>query len=412
MRAVHPRAVRGKLLRLIVIGALLSLIVAPIAKAEFPTTADGLRTWAPTFMTWPLKMTEAKALTTARNQDVIVATKATFKPHVAKMKAVNPDLKILVYLNGALVPKEDVNPAWPESWFAHNASGGRVMNTKFGNYLMNVAGAGWIEYVNKTCAEYIAYGNYDGCLLDALGPAPLVKGWLNSMPVNPDTGQLWTKYDYIGANANIVRTTKERVGSKLVIPNGVTWGRDYFSPNVRTDRLVMAGDGGFVELFMRAQNVGVNDFRKEAEWKMDVDMLADAEARGKTIFTTTKVWVNATQTQKDQWHRYALASFLLGSGGASVPQGGSYFTFLYDHDALKTHSWWQHDLGTPLGSYTKTGGIYQRNFTGGHVLVNPTPTTQSSALTTTSSSLVTLTGTPVTGSITMPPFSGQVLLES
>jgi hypothetical protein len=174
----------------------------------------------------------------------------------------------------------------------------------------------------------------------------------------------------------------------------------------------MAGDGGFVELFMRAQGAGISAFRKEAEWKMDVDMLADAEARGKTIFTTTKVWVNGTQAQKDQWHRYALASFLLGSSGASVPEGGSYFTFLYDHDALKTHSWWQNDLGTPIGSYTKTGGLYQRTFTGGHVLVNPTGSTQTSALTATSSSLRTLSGALVTGSITMPPFSGQILLES
>ena len=44
-------------------------------------------------------------------------------------------------------------------------------------------------------------------------------------------------------------------------------------------------------------------------------MLVDAGAHGKVVLAKTKVWISASAAAKERWHRYALATFLLGTDG-------------------------------------------------------------------------------------------------
>lgn len=158
---------------------------------------------------------------------------------------------------------------------------------------------------------------------------------------------------------------KTTLGTRLVVPNGVQWGREYSDPNGPTKQLTWGTDGGMVELFVRPPFVGLDQYRSVTDWKRDVDMLVDAGADGRTLLVVTKAWASGTQAQKDRWHRYALGTFLLGTNGRS------YFLFLYDKNTARASSYWVVDLGSPGGSYAYLQGVYQRTFAKGKVLVNP-----------------------------------------
>ena len=50
-------------------------------------------------------------------------------------------------------------------------------------------------------------------------------------------------------------------------------------------------------------------------------MMIDVQNKGSRVLSMTKLWTNASETQKNAWHKYALATFLMGSNG------NSYFCF-------------------------------------------------------------------------------------
>jgi hypothetical protein len=96
------------------------------------------------------------------------------------------------------------------------------------------------------------------------------------------------------------------------------------------------------------------------------------QATDKRVFVQTKVWTSGTQEQKRDWHRFALASFLLGNGGHA------YFSFSDSRtssgvapDELAART----EIGLPVAPYDRVDGVYRRTYTEGLVLVNPTTAT-------------------------------------
>jgi hypothetical protein len=112
------------------------------------------------------------------------------------------------------------------------------------------------------------------------------------------------------------------------------------------------------------------------------------------------VWTSSTAAQQDSWHRYSLATFLLG-----YQQGLTFYSFRTDHLLSSTSAYENTPIGTPTGSYTKAGGVYQRNFTNGRVLVNPLTSSVTVSL---GASFRNLDGN-VVSSVTLPPHTGQIL---
>ena len=87
------------------------------------------------------------------------------------MKAANPNLTLLVYLNGSYA-QQNQGSAFPDAWYSHTAGGAKITSKGYGNYLMNPASPGWINQVVQTCIAFKADSGYDGCLLDMLGTGP------------------------------------------------------------------------------------------------------------------------------------------------------------------------------------------------------------------------------------------------
>jgi hypothetical protein len=226
---------------------------------------------------------------------------------------------------------------------------------------------------------------------------------VTSMPVNPSTHKVYTRRQWLGATEALARKVESAVAPRPLLANGLVDGSGYANRAGRTERLLDGCTGGMMEAFMRPATSKSSSYKSEAAWKADVDSLADAANRshGAIVFAVTKVWAAATSSQISAWHRYALASFLLG-----YKPGHAYFSFRSTRDLTSPSSWWDVKIGTPVGGYLRKNGLYVRLFTDGQVVVNPTAKPHSVAL---SGRFVDLSGATRSSSLWLAPHTGTIL---
>lgn len=337
---------------------------APVATETHASSAASgkfLKLWSAEWMAGQKSFTTAQAQEYARRMTVIVAMRGKFTKEIAAMKAANPSLKVLVYRNATFGGK-----GYADNLYAKNKSGQRIYARKWPTtFLMNISSPAWASEVGRSCVELIKVSKYDGCFLDVLGSGPLMGNYLSSLPVTG--GKTWTHSQWINWADDITVAAKRATG-KTVMGNGLGNGRRYFSSTMSSKGLVAGNDGMEPELFVREAHSSVGSYYSEGTWKQDVDMMIDVQNKGSRVLSMTKLWTGATEAQKDAWHKYALATFLMGSNG------NSYFSFLRDKNSGASwgaHRYNQIDVGTPLGGYSKIGnGMYARNFSKGKVVVN------------------------------------------
>jgi hypothetical protein len=373
------------------------------ASGGFPASSARIRNWSPEQIGVDHAHTRSEAVATARAFDMVVAVHGAYRGLVDEMRAVNPDLVILVYLNGTFA-QQNQRGAFPRRWYARTRGGEKIRSRGYGNYLMLPSQPGWVDNVRDRCARFRREGPYDGCFVDMLGTAPLERGYLNGRPIDPATGRIWTKPHWLKATSALAARVKSQISPHIVAANGLRNGKAYFSSKAPSERLPRALDGACAESWLRHAWQGVRDWPTVREWKKNVNMLRDAGAQGKSILVLTKLWVRATDAQKNRWHRFTLASFLLGDDGVS------YFSFTASRrrDPTRGHPWWNVELGDPLSPYTANGGVYQREFEHGRVLVNPTNDTASIAL---GGLYVDLSGRSIRR-VTLGPHGAEVLREA
>lgn len=372
------------------------------ADAAAETEAAGgkfLKLWSAEWMAGQRNFSTADAQAYARRMTVIVAMRGKFTKQIAAMKQANPALKVLVYRNATFGGKN-----YPDSLYAKNKNGQRIYARKWPTtFLMNMSSTAWRNEVGRSCVELINVSKYDGCFLDVLGSGPLMGNYLSSMPVTG--GKVWTHSQWINWADDITIAAKRAVGGRTVMGNGLGNGRRYFSGTMSTKGLVPGNDGMEPELFVRQAHSSVRSYYSETNWKQDVDMMIDVQNRGSRVLSMTKLWTSATESQKNEWHKYALATFLMGSNG------NSYFSFLRDKSAGA--SWGAHpynsiDVGTPTGSYQRIGsGLYARNFTKGKVVVNVGKSSSGVRL---ERAARTADGARTSGAYTLPANTAEIFL--
>ena len=315
--------------------------------------------------------TLAQALAVARTSDLVLATKNSYPPYVAQMRQANPALRLVVYTNG-IYAQSDQGSAYPDSWYARAADGSKVRSKKFGNYLMDPTSAGWIQSRVQTCAQWTAATHYDGCYLDMLGNATMGAGYDTAAPINAATHQPWSSTQWIAATSNLAANVVRANPSLLVVGNGLANGTQYFDPaSGPTSTLLTTLPGANAQGFIRSESDAVTTFRSVSAWKNDINMLANAGQRGRFVMAMTKIDGNGTAAQVQQIHRYALASFLLGTDGTQY----FYFSPNGNNDGINAPDTPDDhvDPGMPTAAYAAlANGAYVRPFSGGYVAVNPT----------------------------------------
>jgi hypothetical protein len=337
--------------------------------------------------------TQDQAVAAASRYDVIVAYPKAFAPYLGAMRAANPNLVVLAYMNGMFVPSTD-GALWPADWYSRDANGVQVQNASNHNYLMNPSSPGWVQNRVDACQSALAQSGYDGCMLDTLGVAPLTAGYCTALPINPATGLTWTRSDWLSATTSLSQTVRSTVSPSLVIGNGLKDG-----PSLAESSVLFNGmDGGIAEAFLRNATQGAASYPTETTWQQHVNMLANAP---KPIMAMTKVWSSPTGDQLSQWRMFSLASFLLGTNGSDY----FYFSSSSTEKPISVVPWTV-DIGDPSGAYAAKDGVYQRGFAKGLVLVNPTTNAVTVPL---SGSYVRMDGSSVSGSLTMTPDTGEIL---
>lgn len=353
---------------------LCALLPAGGAQALTAPTDTHLRFWASTNGGTSAQQvyTRTEAVAVATRYDVVVATKHAFRDHVDAMKVANPELSIIAYMNGAF-SKDTEDGAFPADWYVRDGAGNKVRSSQWGNFLMDPVKPGWRDFVVSRCTQWLTISaGYDGCYLDDLGAGNLIStGNLSARPVNPRTRSAYTQNEWLRDTSGLAAHVTTKLDRKMILANGLNSGANYFEPTIDARRLITATDGANAEGWLRGAHTGLEDFRPEARWKQDVDLLVDAGQQGKSVIAMTKIWRSATAAQVERWRRYSYASFLLGTNGRQYlyfnPAGPGKPPAAHPLDTVLT--------GQPVSGYVKSGGVYQRRFERATVLVNPTATT-------------------------------------
>jgi hypothetical protein len=355
--------------------------------------AGRVHAWSVQYMDGSTTVTSSQAVATASAFDTIVALKKTYAQYVAQMKSANPKLQLFVYVKGIFTYDRSL----PESAYSHDRNGNRIQGKQYATWLLDPLSPAALSAQVLVATSFLRQSGYDGVFLDTLGIAALNPEFVKSVPIDPNTGQAWTPLDWVNATGRFAGQLKAAIGKPTIV-NGLRDGPNYFDAGSKN--LLNSVDGGMAEAWLRGAMNPITRYPSETAWKENVDAVADAGARGSSFLAVTKVWSGGTQAQKDAWYLFTLASFLLGNDGRSS------VTFSYTQgDAAVDRPWYHLALGSPSGPYAKVGGVYQRSFARGRVLVNPTQSTFAIDL---GGTFHTLTGLLVTA-VTLKPETATIL---
>ncbi|MGA7740784.1 MAG: putative glycoside hydrolase [Polyangia bacterium] len=301
-----------------------------------------------------------------------------------------------------------------ESWFWHNASGGRVASTSDGKLLMNVSDPGFASYWADSIAQQTAAGEYDGVFLDSASPA-LLQGECSAndsrlagtaardQVFGELGGQTWiAAWDtwIAGLNGSLAAS-----GIPLIPNTGAfttTWDN--------SDYALTAGifSEGFAD-----PSFSITD------WKASTNQLMAIAGAGKIVIEQNYL----TSTSDMQRRLYYLANYLLVKGART-------YLFTFADSTLEWYPEWEIDLGAPVAAPSNVDalawqGVYRRDFAKGSVLVNPgtsavaltlaAPMQQidpqgGGAVSADGTATGTVASTPVT-SLSLAPGSGVILLK-
>ena len=376
---------------------------SPSADPDGDPSSSGrvFRAWAPANER-EAAISPQDAAAAAAHFDLLVMSPSIDAGSVEEMKRARPRLRLLVYVNAAFAQARD-GDAYPDDWYARDADGAKISSLGFGNWLMDVSAPGWARDRGRTCERLLAEARYDGCMLDLLGTAPLAPGYATGIPIDERTDEPWRTKDWLDATSMIAETVERRVRPAIVVGNGLGNGARYFDAAAPSS-ILLDGDprrhrGGVAPL--SDGGTGPVPIRQRLAARRP-DALERKGEREEHPRPHQGMGALDRGEEKDRWHQYALASFLLGM------EGSSFFHFSYSPraDPLLWHPWWDPDIGKPIGSYQVVDGVYRRRFARGLVLVNPTDGPVEVSL---SGSFMALDGRRVEGSLMIPPHGGEVL---
>lgn len=374
---------------------------SPTKKTYASTTASPVRVWAPEFMERRAKVDQARAIRDATNYPLLVATKKVYTPYVDAMKAARPGLVLALYSNGTFAKSDELKTI-PNSALLKDAKGNLVKHRQYKLWLANPTDPDWVASRIALCRNGMAEYKYNGCLLDNLGPAPVDPNYVSAAPINPKTGKAWTEAEWIAATAELAKKVRAGISPAPLVGNSLGNGSSYLHKTKPTSPLMEGLDYGMSEVFLRGGKESVKSFPKAREWSNAVKMLEVASQQGRTILAAVKLWTSATEAQQQQWLRFSVATFLMGTD--------TKHRFYFSPSASASRTVYDPLLSTPIGDpvgamVTVSGGGYKRTFTNGIAVVNPSGSSVTVAL---GGTYVDASGKSVT-QVTLPANDGALL---
>ncbi len=315
---------------------------------------------------------------------------------IRAMKAQNPNLKVLLYYLSYAAWNWQLD--WPfikqhEDWFVHDTRGRRVTAAVYGPdgwYLMDIGNPEWRSYTAQKIVGIVNSYGFDGLLDDALLPSLRYDwpGWSGPLPQ--------AVMDNWYANVLVLlREIKQALGSKLYITNSTIAIIPASEPD-DTGYLDYI-DGTWSEGFAHYAWSAANDVPTEAEWNAIMRKYQRNLDRGKIAYVMGGTRSGPTEATQ-RWQIFTFASYLLKADGVLAYYGWNYRGYFPEMDT---------DIGMPIANASYSNGVYQRDFTRGKVLVNPSDNPRTVDL---RGLFRTLDGTTVT-QLTLQPWTATILLK-
>jgi hypothetical protein len=379
---------------------------AAVSLQSFPATTAGIHRFMGIQSDPGHSFTASELAAIAKEDDILVALQVQISKYGAALRATNPGLRMFAYQNG-MFAQSNQGSTFPNSWYLYDRYGKKVQSKSNHNYLMNPystatyqGSAGWAAYVAHQCQAKVAAASLaTGCYLDQVSSAGDT-GFVTSLPIDPSTGKPFTLSAYMAAVNRVINAAAAKT---------VVIGNSYESANRYYQNSTDAVDSTNGTVFEAEHWMGATQPR-DAEtlsmWKMDVQMLIDSQKHGHGAMVNFE----DMSTNLSQWQGFVVATMLLGNNGhvwvhfASSSSSGP--------DALQLNTPLMNaPIGSPTETFTTTdgylkGGVYQRSFTKGRVLVNPGGAAVTVKL---AATMTTISGTRV-NSLQLAPYSGTVLL--
>ncbi len=326
----------------------------------------------------------ANGRTTAQWQQVaqthallVGGTGAGYGNMIPQLHGWNPSLKVLVYDLGPYTIKgsTEFNTLTAEhpSYFAHDASGHLItMKAASGspafpnNYLMDEGNAGWQAWEASRVLGNIDQYGFDGAYLNSMAPGP-TSGGDTGLPIDPTTGHPYTAASWMAAEGRAMSVIKAAIGSKFLFSTGLVNGSEFTE---YTHYLTNStANGAQTDSWLRLSGSSPASYPSAGSLASDLAMVQSINAKGKSFFGWTKVWTGATAAQYAAWNTYALAAYLLVDNGTT-----DYYSYSEPNlNADRTTVYYANEtaaLGSPIGGYTLSNGVYSRSFQNGTVTLN------------------------------------------
>jgi hypothetical protein len=341
----------------------------------------------------------------------------------------HPDYKFLVYRNAISVSKDWVdqwNYAKSQGWLLKDINGNYVTEGPWSTlYGVDVLNSAYQRWLGSTVSSWLSqHPSFAGVFVDNVMKynAAIYDYCFNNRPVNPRTGTYFTDSEIRDGMAGVLNAIIDAVGtSKLVIANGINRGAAWwYNPGADGYRYILSKvprlSGISSEGTFRAYG---DQWYSESDWKMSVDFVAWVQDNFLSV-SPERCFSAGCQAQTlpsgatiEQVMEYGFASMLLAVKYSS-PMNTIDFMIDYSKStalvslAQKLRSV---DLAAPLGAYYKidSTSVYARDFVRGKVLVNPMNLAYTVSL---AGVFTTINGVALSGSVTIRPHTGLILLKN
>lgn len=286
---------------------------------------------------------------TARISDVVSATPGELARYAVAMKAANPNVILLAYVNGGY-SKAGTEGSLPASEYMRSSSGAYITSRTHHNILMNPLSPDWQADVIAQCKAAVG-GDVTGCWLDQISGAPVTAAFDSAQPVNPATAVNYTKPEWAAAAATELTAVNAGLGA-TVYSNTYCSGAAYYS--FPMSAVNAATSLGFeAEHWMTSAASGAHTLKT---WRQGINMMIDSQAHGKVVTVSGVFPTTGT------WPTYITASYMLGNNGAALT---TYTAPVAANVGAPTQT------ATSVGGY-QHGSVYARRYQNGMVIVNPT----------------------------------------
>jgi len=382
----------------ILAGAALILVLAASSASAATSVAGHLRTMVdnnPDF---------SNLSVSAQRNNYVILTDAHVDD-MRRMKAANPNLKVLVYKNltgsrtdcvspnsvcTAGVTYQQADSKHPE-WFLLNKRGERI---RFSDYTdLWAMDVGSVSYQSQWADNVVTEVNrdgWDGVFLDDTNTTMKYHYPASDIAKYP-TDAAWQSATQ---SALAVIGPRIQAAGRLAIANIGSW-HEY--PAVG-DSWLSYLSGGMQEHFAKWGNSPDSGYADQGTWQRMLNSAKYAQSHGKAFLGVT----NSSDGDAAA-ARYGWASILLAA------QGSADFALHDDYTYENWFSEYDYDIGDPTGpESTDSNGIHRRVFTKGIVVVNPTSGGLSASLGGTYSG----SGLAGVSSVSLPPHTGYVLTAS